>query len=92
MNGLTTHDSPLVSNSPYFNLASPNFLRSATPPTLKLPQKSEFKSIIDIFGELAKMDDDSQANFLLRLLSYSAFEPDFSKMAKGLQIQQGASM
>ena len=78
--------------SPYFSLANAQFLRSPTPADYKGDQKNNHKSIIEVFGEFAKMDDVKQANFLLQLLSYSSFEPDFARMADVLEIQHSQSM
>ena len=78
--------------SPYFSLAKETFLRSPTPEPVEVPEKHNTKSIIDIFGELSKMDDDSQAAFLLQLLSYSTLEPNFAAMADSLEVQQAAAV
>ena len=78
--------------SPYFSLASATFLRSPTPILIEVPEKQNTKSIVDIFGELSKMDDNSQAAFLLQLLSYSTLEPNFAAMADDLEVQQAAAV
>ena len=85
------HKIPLISDSPYFSLANPAFLRSPTPIIVHRTGKNQ-KSILEIFGDFAKMDDVKQANFLLQLLSYSSFEPDYIKMADTLEIQLPAAM
>lgn len=76
--------------SRYFSLARETFLRSPTPIPIEVPEKQNSRSIIEIFGELSKMDDNSQAAFLLQLLSYSTLEPNFAAMADGLEVQQAA--
>jgi hypothetical protein len=78
--------------SPYFSLAQDQFLRSPTPNPADRIRKRKVKSIIEVFGEFAKMDDEKQANFLLQLLSYSSFQPDFAKMADQLEIQHTMAM
>lgn len=78
--------------SPYFSLAQDQFIRSPTPNPAGRTRKRNVKSIIEVFGEFAKMDDEKQANFLLQLLSYSSFQPDFAQMADKLEIQHTMAM
>jgi hypothetical protein len=79
------NDQPLSGGYPYFELPSARFLRS--PLSQKKPLK--FNSITKLFGRFTKMDDQKQANFLLQLMSYSTFQPDFTNMAQNLEVQNG---
>ena len=63
----------------------PHFAASVSEKQIYLPVKT-------IFGTLASMDDDSQAAFLMRLISHSEWEPDFQAMADALGVQYGSSM
>jgi hypothetical protein len=83
------NDQPLASKAnPYFSLPSARFLRSPSPHN----KRPNFNSIIKLFGRFPKMDDQKQANFLLQLMSYSTFQPDFANMAQKLEVQNVAAV
>jgi hypothetical protein len=85
-------DNPPRKN-PYFTLPDVRFL----PLPDHLKPLTTFEEVVkptckDIFGPLANMNDDSQAEFLLRLISHSSFEPNFQAMADALNIQYGSNV
>ena len=90
MNIAWLRDNPPAKN-PYFRLPDAKFL--ADPDPIVVPKQDPiFITIKHIFGELVKMSDERQADFLMRLISHSTFEPDFQKMADALGIQHGSNV
>ena len=80
--------------SPYFSLADPALLQTiAHPSTVEAPKHKPghtlYRSLIELFGPLNEMSDDSQAKFLLALLKNGSFEPDWKATAKDIGVNNG---
>ena len=90
MNIAWLRDNP-PSKNPYFLLPDAKFLLEPAP-IIPFEAEPKFLTVRDIFGSLAKMNDPSQAAFLMRLISHSTFEPNFQGMADALNVQYGSNV
>ena len=72
--------------SPYFTLPDLRFYRAPIPSSHCDPiPKLVYKTARQLFGDVARMDEDQKTDFLLCLLrSGGSFQPDFKKAAKQL--------
>lgn len=65
--------------NPYFTLPDVHYFIDDTELRRR---KSPYTTIVILWGTLAKMSDDSQAQFLLALLKHSEWKPDWQAVAK----------
>jgi hypothetical protein len=90
MNTVWLRENPPRKN-PYFRLPGARFLPISHPAaTAKI--EPTYITIKQTFGELAKMDDETQASFLMRLISHSTFEPGFQHMADAMGVKFGSAV